>query len=709
MKSRWATWFFSRAPTASAPPRSRWPVLCGALVLLWCAWWYCREASQGLLLLASGLSALAVAWPRPLPSTTRWVVWSGVLLTVACLVANVTRLVPPEQAVEESRAIDRIATVAFALGLTALFFRSSIDAVTLVAVGALPMAMVVLARMPGTPGAADGHAVLIIWGLVALLVAADLAQRLTALRSDEGLAPGSGELGRRTLCLIAVVAMAIGLRLPVERGAQQLQKTLFGWVMYAERVSRRPGGDLLLATPLPLGFAKRMRVVLLIDAGRFPGYLREKSFVRYRAGRWLEIKPAVPLNEKRFGAESERREYALQPERPHGAAVAPAAWRVEVIAPALLSGFCLPGNAVAMACDGPPPQTETNGTVAASGVLPDRYDLTVAPGRLLESAYPLPDGGVDPAYLEVPAALSGAVSNWVSDCGGFSAAPTLPAAIRRVEDHFASNFTYRLGVRMRSEPDPLVDFMARKAGACTLFASAAALMFRSRGIPSRVVGGFVCTGWNPWLKRWVVREREGHAWVEVWDQGAGRWLVADPTPPDGRPASLNQTGRGRWALDWLVAGWKRLLAGLRGANFLEVLADAGETFFLFLWHVLWSIPGAVVLAGFGFLGWLRQRARRRAVPSAARLRAELAQAMRRIERQSVPSHLRRRHSESWSAWLRRAGLELPRARRDELAAWLESYQTLRYGVPLDEAAARAWLVRARSRKSRRRRTEKATG
>jgi len=366
-----------------------------------------------------------------------------------------------------------------------------------------------------------------------------------------------------------------------------------------------------------------------------------------------------------------------------------------VLAPALLAGFCLPGNTQALACDGLPPLAETNGAVAANGVLPDTYALSVAPRRLLERAYPGPEGLSDPAYLEVPVALAGAVSNWVADCGGFAGAPSLVGAIRCIEDHFATNFTYRLGLRMKAEPDPLVDFMTRKEGACTLFASAAAMMFRSCGTPSRVVGGYVCSDRNPWLGRWIVRERDGHAWVEVWDRRSGRWLVADPTPPAGNPGALSRPGALRLALDLWTAGWRRFLAYLRGANVLAVLADVGATLFLFVWQVVWSFPGAVVLAGFGAVWWLRRRMRLRASGTKERLRSELVQAMRRLERQTVAAHLRRRSFESWSAWVQRVGPELPPDRLDTLREGLEHYQSLRYSVTLDEAAARAWLDRSR--------------
>jgi hypothetical protein len=273
-------------------------------------------------------------------------------------------------------------------------------------------------------------------------------------------------------------------------------------------------------------------------------------------------------------------------------------------------------------------------------------------------------------------------------------------AVLVVEQFFATNFVYRLGVRLASSPGPLTDFMTRREGSCAHFASAAALMFRGCGVPSRVVVGYVCSEWNAWLKRWVVRERQGHAWVEVWDAAAGRWLVADPTPPGNSPSAWRKASPFREMLDLVVAGWKRLSVYLSGANFLEVIADAGALLADFVWHVVWSLPGAVVLIGGLAIAGLRHRMKRRTMASSERLRARLTQTMARLARRSVAAHLRRRPAESWDAWLRRAAPELPQDRLAELRETLERYQALRYRDVLDVSGARAWIVRADARRRR---------
>ena len=674
--------------------RSRWPAFFGSLALLWCAWWYCRGESQALFMVAAGLAALAVVRSRALPGNARWVIWTGLLVAVVCLAANVSRLVPPSGSIGEVRLWDRLVTVAFALGVTALFFRPGVSVVTVITACALPMLMLVLGRNPYEVGTVAGKEALAVWVFLILAVSLDQAQRLTRPRPPERLSSGAREVLLRLAILSVVLLLAYGLRPPVEQLALVMQKRLLGLVMNANTAYRaRHGGDLSLMQAIPRDFGGRTRVILLVRAGRMPGYLREGVFTTYQNGRWEVAKPGLPLRaSEKLSADDRRDVYALTPSSSEGTS---SVWRVEVLAPSMLSRICLPGNAVALTCEGLPPLADINGAVAANEVFPERYDVSVVPRRFIDSAYPYPDGAADPAYVSVPAKLSGAVSNWVSGCAGLADARTAREAVLRVEAYFETKFDYRLGLQMNPVPDPLVDFMKRREGTCTFFASAAALMFRQCGLPSRVVSGYVCCGWNPWLDRWVVREREGHAWVEVWDASEGRWLLADPTPACGKPMALSKPGAVRMALDLLLAGWKRLLFTLANVNLLAVIADAGETVFLFLWQTVWSPAGAVVVAGFSAIWWLRKRLRRRRQTPEERLRGELTEAMCGIGRRAVSSRMRRRLFESWDIWLKRVEPELPVEVFRELREWTESYQELRYRVRLEGPAVRQWLVRAR--------------
>ncbi len=64
-------------------------------------------------------------------------------------------------------------------------------------------------------------------------------------------------------------------------------------------------------------------------------------------------------------------------------------------------------------------------------------------------------------------------------------------------------------------------------GYCEQFATSMAVMARAVGIPSRVVLGFAPG--TPYQDGIVVRDRDAHAWVELWMPTQG-WVRFDPTP-----------------------------------------------------------------------------------------------------------------------------------------------------------------------------------
>ncbi|MHC4108287.1 MAG: DUF4129 domain-containing transglutaminase family protein, partial [Planctomycetota bacterium] len=81
------------------------------------------------------------------------------------------------------------------------------------------------------------------------------------------------------------------------------------------------------------------------------------------------------------------------------------------------------------------------------------------------------------------------------------------------------------------ETDPIVQFLFEtKRGHCEFFASALAAMCHTVGIPARVVTGYVTLEHDAFAKRYIVRESNAHAWVEV-RTGPHRWTMLDPTPP----------------------------------------------------------------------------------------------------------------------------------------------------------------------------------
>jgi hypothetical protein len=685
--------------TTGEPWPHRLPAACAAGVLLWCAWGYCAdEAGTGLFWTTAVLAAAAFALPRPLPHTSRGIIWLSLLLTVVCMAANVERLMPAKEDYFRAYLLHRLVTALFAaLGVSALFFRMGVAGVTRILLGTLPMTMLTLARPAGDPAtAAAATGTSCLWGLAGLAGLLELARQHAAHRAGGAPRFGMREWFARGAWMAAVLGAALWLTPVVEQAALATQHRLMGMHLrsYRDRLWQRDT-DMPLFRALPRGFGQRTRLLLTVRATAAPGYLRESVFTTYLRGRWLTPDSGRPLDPAAARPDPEEvlTRYTLLPADPLRAAER---MRVDVFVPRLLTAICLPGTAATLYCpDEEDPLVNSNGMVHVDGGTSARYEFDAWSSEAGETAFPLPGGLSDPAYLQVPAQLAPSVSNWVTRCPGLAEAPSPVAAAQCIEHDFADRFAYLDTVRHPAQPDPLIHFMKARAGYCVHFASAAALMLRSRGIPTRVVGGFVCSEWAPWLRCWVVRERQGHAWVEAWDAVAGTWFLVEATPGIGRPDSRGRVGFFRMMSDAVRFLWKRLLALIEEANPLQAVADAGTVIVQGVRRLLFSLWGGLLLLTGILAYFVRRRRRLREADEAVQVRHALAQTAASLTRRLVPGALQRKTWESWDGWMARIGKELPAARRDELAGWIEGYQQLRYQKSLDLAAARDWIAAAR--------------
>ncbi len=104
---------------------------------------------------------------------------------------------------------------------------------------------------------------------------------------------------------------------------------------------------------------------------------------------------------------------------------------------------------------------------------------------------------------------------------------------KAVEEHLRNNFGYTLQQKAGGE-EPLADFLFNvREGHCEYFATAMAVMLRTQGIATRVVNGFHGGEYNDTADVLVVRQRNAHAWVEVYFPGEDAWITFDPTPASG--------------------------------------------------------------------------------------------------------------------------------------------------------------------------------
>ena len=108
--------------------------------------------------------------------------------------------------------------------------------------------------------------------------------------------------------------------------------------------------------------------------------------------------------------------------------------------------------------------------------------------------------------------------------------------------------------RDTSVPDPLEDFLFHQAaGHCEYFASAAAMLLRMGGVPTRYVNGFLGGEWNGLRQSITVRDNRAHSWVEAY-LGSSGWVRVDATPAASRAAHMT---RFRQVLDAVEMFWNR--------------------------------------------------------------------------------------------------------------------------------------------------------
>src|SRR5690606_17110031 len=171
----------------------------------------------------------------------------------------------------------------------------------------------------------------------------------------------------------------------------------------------------------------------------------------------------------------------------------------------------------------------------------------------------------------------------------FADCDTAAQKIAAVQQYFQSNYKYQLGINIPHRMDPVTFFLTQRPGAhCEYFATGTAVLLRIARVPCRYVVGFVAAERNKVGGFWVARQKDAHAWVEAYDDEAGRWVSVDSTSAHGvsRPtdrtyvAQLSDSLRHRLSIcliRWRVYGVARLGRALVAC--------------------FWSIRGRVALLG----------------------------------------------------------------------------------------------------------------
>lgn len=188
---------------------------------------------------------------------------------------------------------------------------------------------------------------------------------------------------------------------------------------------------------------------------------------------------------------------------------------------------------------------------------------------------------------------------------------------------------YRYSLQLPPVPagkDPVDWFLFDvKTGYCEQFATAATLMLRHLGIPTRLATGYATGDYDPVLNQSVVREHDAHAWIEVWFPGSG-WVPVDPTP------GVDPLAATRFPNHWAAGGIARLLPHLAIGAPGAVVGSLGA---------LAAVPPAVAVALIAALAyaWLRRRSwapRRVSHPGESELLRLYERVQRRFSRRRAP-------------------------------------------------------------------------
>lgn len=145
-----------------------------------------------------------------------------------------------------------------------------------------------------------------------------------------------------------------------------------------------------------------------------------------------------------------------------------------------------------------------------------------------------------------------------------------------IQQHLLENYRYSLEGDTAMLSHPLEEFLfRRKTGYCEHYATAMVVMLRTIGIPARLVTGFLATEWNEYGGYFTVRQRDAHAWVEVYFPNSG-WIIMDPTPTINTLIATNRWESIRRLGESVRLQWDRLFVHYSAKDQLAVVHGVRE-------------------------------------------------------------------------------------------------------------------------------------
>ena len=281
------------------------------------------------------------------------------------------------------------------------------------------------------------------------------------------------------------------------------------------------------------------------------------------------------------------------------------------------------------------------------------FDARFGPGATIDQA---PDTNLD---LTLPSREAPALDEIADELHLSEQTPE--QAIKTVGRFFAEKFSYSTwheptGWRRTNETALTRFLLHDRSGHCEYFATAGVLLLRRAGIPARYAVGWAvheATGGG----RYLVRQRDAHAWCLVWNKKTSTWHDCDFTPASWVRAETQHASPLQFLSDW----WSRL--SFEFSKFRWGQSHLRQYF-------LWALAPVLTLLFYQIVFRSRRHRRHRTAQADAQplvwpgLDSEFYQ----VEQRLVRRGMLRERGESVSDWLQRL-------RRDPQLAGLQ--ETLR--------------------------------
>jgi transglutaminase-like putative cysteine protease len=185
-------------------------------------------------------------------------------------------------------------------------------------------------------------------------------------------------------------------------------------------------------------------------------------------------------------------------------------------------------------------------------------------------------------YLALPEALPRRVRDLARQVAGDA---TTRYDQARALEQYLRTYPYTLDLPVPPTDRDLVDYFLfeLQKGYCDYYASAMVVMARAVGIPARFSTGYAQGSYDYDRRQWIVTEKDGHSWVEVYFEGIG-WVEFEPTasqPALSRPGGADLAELTVPPLPSSVRWWQQIPWALVGLAVILLVLLSG---IVWLWH-----------------------------------------------------------------------------------------------------------------------------